>query len=336
VIVLWGVPGDGPLDAVKACLVQLGADFRFLDQRDAARSSAAVRVEGHRLLVEIEGPGKSDRFDFEHVSAFYLRPIETARALPPALAGDRKAQLRAEGVDRAVITWADLTTALTVNPPAAMAVNNSKPNQLRLVAGYGFAVPDTLVTTDPRAVRAFAARHDRLIYKSVSGVRSIVNSLADAGFERLDDVANAPTQFQEYVPGFDVRVHVVADEVFATEVRSAAHDYRYASLSGDDVKLTPAGIPDDVAQRCRDMASGMDLAVAGIDLRRTPDDRWVCFEVNPSPAFVYYEEATGQPIANAIARLLARADEACTGRGKRGQSTLSRASRRRAVSIASG
>jgi glutathione synthase/RimK-type ligase-like ATP-grasp enzyme len=55
------------------------------------------------------------------------------------------------------------------------------------------------------------------------------------------------------------------------------------------------------------MAADMGLLVAGIDLRHTPDDRWVCFEVNPSPAFVFYEEATGQPIANAIARALVNA-----------------------------
>jgi hypothetical protein len=41
------------------------------------------------------------------------------------------------------------------------------------------------------------------------------------------------------------------------------------------------------------LAASMRLVVAGIDLRRTPDGRWVCVEVNPSPAFVYYEEATG-------------------------------------------
>jgi glutathione synthase/RimK-type ligase-like ATP-grasp enzyme len=52
----------------------------------------------------------------------------------------------------------------------------------------------------------------------------------------------------------------------------------------------------------------MRLVVAGIDLRRTPEGRWVCFEVNPSPAFVYYEEATGQPIGDAIAQWLRRAD----------------------------
>jgi hypothetical protein len=290
-----------------------------------------MRVESHRLIVEIEGPRHIDRLDFERVGAAYLRPVETDRALPSALAGDRTAELHAGSVDRAVIAWADLTTALAVNPPAAMAANNSKPYQLRMIEGYGFAVPDTLVTTDPCAVRAFAAVHRRLIYKSVSGVRSIVNSLTEAGFERLEDVANAPTQFQEYISGSDVRVHVVSDEVFATEVRSKAHDYRYASLSGDDVALVPAEIPGEVADRCRIMARGMGLAVAGIDLRRTPDNRWVCFEVNPSPAFIYYEEATGQPIGNAIAHLLIRADQK---RAARSPATASTAGLKRNRKIA--
>lgn len=322
---LWGVPGDGPLDAIHACLVHIGADFRLLDQRDAARSDATIRVERRALVLAIEGSREADRLDFKHVGAAYLRPIETEQALPPDLAGDRAARMRADGVDRALIAWSDLATALVVNPPAAMAVNNSKPYQLRLVAQYGFAVPDTLVTTDPAAVRSFATRHGRLIYKSVSGTRSIVNVLAEAGRERLEDVANAPTQFQEYVPGFDVRVHVVGDEVFASEVKSDAHDYRYASLSGNGVELAATTVPAEVADRCRAMAAGMGLAVAGIDLRHTPDGRWVCFEVNPSPAFVYYEEATGQPIGQAIAHLLIRADRARVGRGRDMHGTGNRA-----------
>lgn len=48
----------------------------------------------------------------------------------------------------------------------------------------------------------------------------------------------------------------------------------------------------------------MGLLLAGIALRRTPEGGWVCFEVNPSPGFSFYEEATGQPIAAAVADLL--------------------------------
>ena len=44
--------------------------------------------------------------------------------------------------------------------------------------------------------------------------------------------------------------------------------------------------------------------MAGIDLKLGPDGDVVSLEVNPSPVFSYYELHTGQPIADAIARLL--------------------------------
>lgn len=46
------------------------------------------------------------------------------------------------------------------------------------------------------------------------------------------------------------------------------------------------------------------MELPGIDPRLTDDGRFVCFEVNPSPAHTVYEEATGQPIAAALARHL--------------------------------
>jgi glutathione synthase/RimK-type ligase-like ATP-grasp enzyme len=210
--------------------------------------------------------------------------------------------------DLALLTWADLSDALVVNRPAAMAANGSKPFQLASIATHGFAVPDTLITTDADEVRAFWVQHERLIYKSVSGLRSIVSQLGATHRERLDDVANGPTQFQQYVPGVDVRVHVIGTSTFATEAISDADDYRYASRQGADVELEPCLLPTDVADRCVAMVREMGLTVGGVDLRRTPHDQWYCFEVNPSPAFSYYERNTGQPIALAIAKELRNAD----------------------------
>ena len=305
-----------PLLATDGTFVAGGSPHPVTHLRGVVVRRPAVAAEELTWIIE-----EDRRYVAAEINAFLvawlgaLRCSVLNRPSATSLSGPAWSQTSWQSVDRAMVTWADGTSRLVVNPPAAMAVNNSKPYQLRLIAGYGFPVPDTLVTTDPEAVRAFAARHGRLVYKSVSGVRSIVNILADASNGRVEDVANAPTQFQEYVPGVDVRVHVVGNDLFATEVRSDAHDYRYASLGGHGVELAAVNVDPDVGARCCAMAAGMRLAVAGVDLRRTPDNRWVCFEVNPSPAFVYYEQATGQPIAHAVADLLARADEA--RRGKR-------------------
>jgi len=53
----------------------------------------------------------------------------------------------------------------------------------------------------------------------------------------------------------------------------------------------------------------MKLLVAGVDLRHTLDDRWYCFEVNPSPGFTYFQESTHQVIDEAIAKLLASGED---------------------------
>ena len=65
-----------------------------------------------------------------------------------------------------------------------MASNNSKPYQALLIQALGFAVPETLVTTDPDAVLAFWQRHGTVVYKSNSGIRSIVSRLTDAAHSR--------------------------------------------------------------------------------------------------------------------------------------------------------
>ena len=50
------------------------------------------------------------------------------------------------------------------------------------------------------------------------------------------------------------------------------------------------------------------MEFAGIDLKVTPENEVYCFEVNPSPAFSYYENNTGQPIAEGLAHRLMEAD----------------------------
>jgi glutathione synthase/RimK-type ligase-like ATP-grasp enzyme len=208
-------------------------------------------------------------------------------------------------LDEALQAWAEVTPALVINRPSAMASNGSKPYQAALIRASGFDVPDTLVTTDPAAALAFRERHGTVIYKSVSGVRSIVSRFGDSHLARLEDIANCPTQFQEYVAGTDWRVHVVGDEVFAAQILCDRDDYRYSARAGGVTDIRAGTLDPDFALRCRELASALGLQVAGIDLRRSDAGRWVCFEVNPSPGFTFYQEETGQNISACLAQLLA-------------------------------
>lgn len=63
--------------------------------------------------------------------------------------------------------------------------------------------------------------------------------------------------------------------------------------------------PGDTQEKCVALTRGLGLAFAGIDLKVTPAGEIFCFEVNPSPAFSFFEANTGQPIADSLARHLA-------------------------------
>jgi glutathione synthase/RimK-type ligase-like ATP-grasp enzyme len=301
-ILLWGLSGDSPLEAVRDVLERRASPVFFLDQRQVL-TTAIEWVVGGDDGDAIHTPDGT--CDLSEVSAVYVRTYDT-RLLPEieAAGAGSAAWRHALEVDETLAVWLELTPARVVNPLSAMGSNASKPYQLGLIRSSGFAVPDTLITTDPQAARAFWGHHGAVVYKSISGVRSIVSRLSREHLGRLEDIAWCPTQFQEYIPGHDCRVHVVGEDVFACEVISQADDYRYGARQGMAVEIRPCEIPIDCAARCRALSASLGLAVAGIDLRRTPDGRWYCFEVNPSPGFTYYQAVTRQPIAEAIARLL--------------------------------
>ena len=202
-----------------------------------------------------------------------------------------------------------------VNRSWPTASNMSKPFQAQIIRRVGLRTPETLITTDPQAVLAFRARHGRVIFKSISGVRSIVRTLEEDDLPNLERIRWCPTQFQAFVEGTEVRVHVVGEETFAAAVRTEATDYRYAmQQTGEPAQLRPVMLSEELAAQCVRLTRTLGLEISGIDLKVTPDHEVYCFEVNPTPAFSYYEQGAGLPIASAIARLLAAADEAGPGR----------------------
>lgn len=301
-ILLWGIATDTPLARVKAALEAQGAPLFFLDQQHVLDTRVELSVDGAvhgRIAVS------GCELDIERITACYFRPYDVRRMRAVESNGPGgQAEIHAIRMEDAMTAWAEVTPALVLNRPSAMASNNSKPYQGGLIHACGLRTPETLVTTDPNAVREFQRRHGSLIYKSISGVRSIVRRLDRGDDERLQQVVNCPTQFQRYIEGTEYRVHVVGRKVFACEVLSEDTDYRYPATEAP--RISACTLPDFVIQRCLTVSELLELPLCGIDLRRTPSGEWYCFEVNPSPGFTFYEDCAGLPIAPAIAELLAR------------------------------
>ena len=195
------------------------------------------------------GPGW--RLDIDAVSGAFVRFLgPEGRILPSGLPEMQAQQLQLEA-DAALLHALDDLPCPVVNRLGGGMSNNSKPHQLLLIARAGLKVPPTLVTNDPDEVEAFLAEHGALIYKSISGIRSIVRRLDAGHASRLALLRHGPAQFQPLIEGCNVRVHVVGEQLFATRVRSSAVDYRYASREGAGVEMEPAELPGTVAAACR-------------------------------------------------------------------------------------
>lgn len=303
-ILLCGIPTESPMALVREALESNGTPHVVLNQRKFSSMKMSLEINGGKTTGKLQLNG--DSYSIDDFTGVFTRLMDfnNLPELKDAPADSPDLNLCRNLVDT-LTRWAEITPARVVNRVAPMGSNFSKPYQAQLIKRYGFEVPETLITNDPELVRAFRARHGRVIYKSISGVRSIVQTLTDDDMTRIDDIRWCPTQFQAFVEGTNVRVHTVGDKVFATAISTDATDYRYAHRqSGDYADLRPVDLSDELAEMCVNLSAGLGLAFAGIDLKITPENHVYCFEVNPSPAFSYYESQTGQPISRAVAEYL--------------------------------
>ena len=303
-VLLCGIPTESPLLLVRDRLDDMGTPFLVLSQRRFAEIPFRFRISAGCVTGEVVIDRRT--YPLEDFFGVYTRLMDF-RSLPEVSGEPASARWAlAHDWHDAVSRWLEVSPARVVNRSAPMGSNASKPFQAQAVTRRGLFTPDTLVTNDPDLARAFIREHGRVVYKSISGVRSIVREVDAEDLERLDRIRSCPVQFQAYVDGRNVRVHTVGTEVFATGITTDATDYRYAHRErGQAAALEALEISDDLAAQCLALARDLELPLAGIDLKITPQGEVYCFEVNPSPAYSYYESQTGQPISAAIARYLA-------------------------------
>jgi RimK-like ATP-grasp domain len=306
-ILLCGIRSETPMQLLIGQLGRMEIPFAVFHQRDFADSELRFSVEGGAVNGTLALGGR--KFKLEDFRSIYPRMMNYHSL--PELAAEPEESPRSKqcsDLHRSLLQWIDITPAQVINSTDAMASNGSKPYQAQLIRQAGFKIPDTLITNEPWLVQEFRKLHGRIIYKSISGTRSIVQTFEDEDLARLQSIRWCPTQFQEFVQGTNMRVHVIGEEVLATAILSDVTDYRYArQQTGESAELVEAKLSDEWAAKCIALSKLLDLPFCGIDLKITPEGEVFCFEVNPSPAFSYYELNTGQPISAALARLLAAA-----------------------------
>jgi glutathione synthase/RimK-type ligase-like ATP-grasp enzyme len=184
--------------------------------------------------------------------------------------------------------------------------------QHRLARRVGLRVPETLVTNDPAAARAFVEANMargvvRKAFRNIAEAPRESFLLTPAELTQIDSVRYAPVIFQEYIPaGRDLRATVVDGEIFTAAFRSEPRyrvDYRAGIASAE---VTSYRLPDDVADRLRELMARLGLIFGAVDFRVTPEGEHVFFEVNPAGEYLFVVDRTTLPIPQAIAAALER------------------------------
>lgn len=298
-VLLFGYAHDPMVRDTISSLLKLKTDYALWSPRDLMNDcQLEILPEG------IYGAAFfGDRLiDIENVTGIFNRQSNVQ--LTPeyrALSSSDPLTQHAEEASTRVNRLCDLAPCVVMNRPSSNGSNSSKPFQSILIAEH-FFVPHTCVTNDYEVAADFCNRVGKVIYKSCSGERSIVSELSsDELEEKRSIIRNCPVQFQELIEGRDIRVHVVGETTFATEVLSEATDYRY----DHNAKWKACQISDEIAEAAIALTKKLGLVLSGVDLRFAEDGRVFCFEVNPSPAFSAYQEATGQLISDEISIQLA-------------------------------
>ncbi len=274
-----------------------GADVELLDSRwfpaslqiayEPGSDRGTLRLPAGRLLA------------LEEITAVYWRCYNCVQ--PAALPDPGQAFIAGNDARGLFESLLIRLPARWVNGWRTFQLHQTKPVQLALVSSLGVPIPATLLANDPEAVRTFAADHPACIFKPVQGgAHTRRLTAAHLSDDNLANLAHAPVTIQEEVPGTNIRVFVAGDRVLACEVYSAAIDFR----DDEDPRIIPHTLPAEVAGWCLRAARALELLWTGIDLRLTPERRYLFLEANPSPMFLGFESRSGLPLSDSLAALL--------------------------------
>lgn len=222
----------------------------------------------------------------------------TDRAMRQLVIKDCRAALRGAFLTGFGGTW--------ISDPYATERAQNKLVQLRLARQVGLALPDTLISSDPVAIRDFVRGHGgRVIAKTLTGVLGTALEAGRVEQDSLGDVDElelSPTVYQAEVRGTDhLRVMVFGAAVHAARISSDVLDWR---LDGDK-RIEPVTLPDDLQDQLRAVVTGLGLRMGVFDLKVTPDGRPVFLEINPQGQFLFVEGLCGMPLADAFATFVA-------------------------------
>jgi len=159
--------------------------------------------------------------------------------------------------------------------------------QLQAASKAGLRVPATLVSQEPDVVRDFIGRQDgSVVAKSVRGIRRCIQPVRVMAEQLTPQLVKfAPTMYQEFIPGDrHLRINCFGEAIYPMMYRSKSLDSRDSLPPHELVKLSP-----DIEAALKETMRLLDIRMAIMDAKLSPDDEFVWLEANPQGQFLYQD-----------------------------------------------
>jgi hypothetical protein len=318
-ILILTEPRDPHAHAVEVKLRQRGASVcRFDWSEFPGTTSLSTEYRAGRKHVWLKRGG--ERLDLTRCTAGWLR--RPNKPLAPGHIADPLLRTYAEEECMRILqdTWNALDIPWLPGPIHAIRRADNKQLQLQLATQLGMEIPPTLVTSDPDEFLEFYRQHgghliDKFPSTTMAASQRTGGTLMrytqavttrDVGYARR--LRHSPMLFQAQVPKrFELRITVVGDQVLAAEIHSQATRRTQLDWRHYDWGHTPYRVhhlPEPLRRACLAMVASLGLRFGAIDMIVTPDGRYVFLEINPNGQWLWIQDETGLPIAEAICTTL--------------------------------
>lgn len=320
-IIILSVKEDPHVKYVEKHLKRRDVDYIIISPAEMLRGMKIIeRINNSCIETSIYDEERKRWIGFEEVKAiWYRRPLDF-----------REVEINAgEDIRKFVVNEAQHTSrgmfanyeGFWVNDPIRTMLSNYKLHQLMIAREVGFAIPDTIVTTDVEMAEMFYKENDgEIVHKAQTTPIFKVNNEYRAtyttkiekehvGLGLLNGVVNCPSLFQRLIEKeFEVRVTVFGDKIFSLRIDSQVDErskYDWRKYQNPEVvPYSKWNIPKEEEKKCLELLKKLGLVYGAFDFIVTKEGEYIFLEVNPHGQWVWVEEYTGMPLSESLVDLL--------------------------------
>ena len=227
-------------------------------------------------------------------ASYYIRSVD----LSPTLTGEQATGW--QHMLTALTSFLEMVTGPVINRPGAHAHNGAKPLHEHWLVRQGFRVPASITSSDRTSLLGFARRHGSVVLKALSGTRGSAQLITTTELESFTP-SQGPIHLQRPVMGYDIRAHVIDEQIHCERIDCDSIDYR---APGAHTRHSATTLPEPLARKVIEASRTMGLAFTGWDFKVDLDGTYWCLEANPMPGYDVYDRRAGGAISESLYRYL--------------------------------